>query len=345
MSNHDTSSADSGRVTQAAADWLARRDRGLSAAEQDEYLRWLRQDPGHARALAAHEATLRRMMRLGEWQPAQSDNPNPDLFAPRRRRPRGLLYTCLAAAAAVALAAGTWGWRAANPPAPAPLAKSYLRVNERQALPDGSIVELKEGSHIVVDFSAGIRRVRLMGEAHFTVAKNPARPFIVEASGVEVRAVGTAFNVRQDAAEVEVVVTEGTVRIDPPAPAADANSAGGARAGSPLVSAGHRAVIPLAAAPVAPVVSAATDGEISETLAWQGPRFKFLETPLADAIAEFNRHNRQQLALARPELGAIPIGGTFRVNNVEGFVRQLETVLSVQVVSRTPDLIVLSRAR
>lgn len=329
-------------VAGQAADWLARRDRGLSAAEQDEYLQWLRADARHAGAITQHEQTLRRMMHLADWQPAQSDEPNPDLFAPRRHASLRIYYRVLAAAAAVVLAAGTWWWQAANPPPPAAITKSYLRVNERQALPDGSVVELKDGSRIVLDFSAATRRVRLTGEAHFTVAKNAARPFVVETSGVAVCAVGTAFNVRQDTASVEVVVTEGTVRIEPPAEfvASFAQQA----SFTPLVAAGQRVVVALGE-PAAPKVVATTTAEVAETLSWQAPRFQFLETPLAEAVAEFNRHNRQQLALARPELGVIPIGGTFRVNNVEGFVRLLETTLGVQVVSRTPDQIVLARAR
>jgi len=333
--------SDSDAISAQASDWLVRRDRGLSASEQDEYLQWLRADARHTAALSQHEATLRRLMRLGEWQPLQSDDPNPDLFAPTRRKSRRFFYSALAAAA-IALAAGTWWLQAPNPAPPAAVAKSYLRVNEHQALPDGSLVELKDGSRIAVDFSAATRRVRLTGEAHFTVTKNPARPFIVETSGVAVCAVGTAFNVRQDSAAVEVVVTEGTVRIDSPAEAVSSTSSL-TQVPAPLVSAGHRVTVPLAAA--APQVSAATPDEIAELLSWQAPRLQFLETPLAEAVAEFNRHNRQQLTLARQELGAIPIGGTFRVNNVEGFVRLLETTLGVQVLSRTPDRIVLARAQ
>jgi transmembrane sensor len=90
--------------------------------------------------------------------------------------------------------------------------KSYLHVNERLALPDGSRVELKDGSEVVVQYSASERRVKLTGgEAHFTVWKDKTRPFIVNAAGVEVRAVGTAFNVRLEAKSVEVLVTEGRV--------------------------------------------------------------------------------------------------------------------------------------
>ena len=84
----------------------------------------------------------------------------------------------------------------------------------QRTLEDGTVVELNKGAVLAVEFSARVRRVRLeRGEAHFTVTKNPARPFIVSARGMDVVAVGTAFNVRLDSAVVEVLVTEGRVRV------------------------------------------------------------------------------------------------------------------------------------
>ncbi len=341
MNSKESRPQDLEAIAQQAAEWLARRDRGFSAPEQDEYLQWLRKDAIHVEVLAAHEATLRRMMRLGEWQPAQSDEPNPDLFAPPRRRARRWFYAGFGVAAAIAILSAVAWWQPAAP-VPVTVAKTYLRVNERQALPDGSLVELKDGSHITVSYTPTERRVRLSGEAHFTVAKNPARPFLVEAAGVTVRAVGTAFNVRLDAAAVEVVVTEGKVRVEPPAdvivPVAHEFP------DSPLVIAGERAVVEFAR-PDMPRVATTTPDEVAATLAWQTPRLQFFETPLAEAIAEFNRHNRQQVVLARADLGTLQIGGTFRVNNVEGFVRLLEATVSLKVISSSPERIVLSRPR
>jgi len=71
-------------VAEKAAAWLARRDRGLSPAEQDEYLQWLRADPRHTEAVTQHAAALERMMQLYEWQPGHDSEPNPDLFKPSR---------------------------------------------------------------------------------------------------------------------------------------------------------------------------------------------------------------------------------------------------------------------
>lgn len=304
-------------ILEAASAWLARRDRGLSAAEQDDYMQWLRADPRHAEALQQHAAALERMMQLYEWTPAHDTEPNPDLFAPPPARHRawwGWVSVGLAAAAAIALVF------VLTRPAPESAAvaaapRSYLRVNERLALPDGSRVELKDGTQLVVQYSETERRVKLTGgEAHFSVWKDKARPFVVDAAGVEVRAVGTAFNVRLDPRDVQVIVTEGRVQVEQPAAAVPVAPA--------YVSVGQQAVVALAQ-PVAPTISGVTNEDIARELAWQAPRLEFNETPLADAVAEFNRLNRHQIELGDPALGALRIGGTFRPDNVEAFIRML----------------------
>ncbi|MCF6196579.1 MAG: FecR domain-containing protein, partial [Emcibacter sp.] len=78
-------------------------------------------------------------------------------------------------------------------------------------LADGSTVYLNTHSKIKVDFSGDIRKIHLLqGEARFDVAKDKNRPFIVETSRGNIRAVGTSFNVYDSAEMVEVLVFEGT---------------------------------------------------------------------------------------------------------------------------------------
>lgn len=320
-------------IAEAAAIWLARRDRGLNAAEQDAYLQWLHADPRHSQAVAQHAAALGRMMQLQEWQPGHDTEPNPHLFAPSRR-PRLWLWS-LGLAAAAALAVGLFLRTPAPIPAPAVAPRNYLHVNERLALPDGSRVELKDGSHLVVQYSDAERRVKLMGgEAHFSVWKDAARPFVVEVSGIEVRAVGTAFNVRLSDQAVEVLVTEGRVKV-----------AQGSDTITPLlVSVRERAVVPLAATET-PVVAPVTNDEIVSELAWQAPRLQFHETPLIEAVAEFNRLNRHQLVIGDPDLNNLRIGGTFRPDNVEAFVRLLGTTLGVRAEAAGEDCTELRQGR
>lgn len=345
----DPSRSSEGDLARQAADWVARRDRGLSAAEQDDYLQWLSGDARRAAAIARHEETVRRLRLLQHWQPADSSEPNPDLFArPRSRWSRWALAASVGSAIAAAWLVAI-GWRA--PAETEPLAvtpvSAFLRHNERQVLTDGSLVELRDGSRIEVLFSPQERRVRLTGgEAHFTVAKNPAWPFIVEAGRVAVRAVGTAFAVRFDAAEVDVVVTEGRVRLEPSSalgPTEDAAPPALA-VETTEIPASHRVLVSLAPAAPTPAVTPVSTEQMRAALAWQAPRFQFFETPLAEAVAEFNRRNRPQIVLGDPDLAAVPIGGTFRVDNVEGFVSLLELTLGVRAEKRG-GIYVLSRVR
>lgn len=334
-------------IAEQASLWLARRDRGLTAEEQDAYLQWLAADARHAEAMSQHATALERMMALYEWQPGQSAEPNPDLFAPRRRARLPLFAWGFAAAAALALCVGLWQRHAVLSPRTSALTEnSYLRVNERHALPDGSVVELKDGSRIVTDFSPSVRRVRLTGEAHFTVSHDPSRPFVVDAEGVAIRAVGTAFNVRIANDAVEVLVTEGRVRVHPPAADGSVNrtAAENEDTAVPLIAARQRAIVSRSPAS-SPQVSDVTTAQLADALAWQAPRLQFFETPLVVAVAEFNQRNRTQIVIGDPELRSRLIGGSFRVANVEGFVRLLEVTLDLRATSRGPDEIVLTRAR
>jgi len=135
-----------------------------------------------------------------------------------------------------------------------------------------------------------------------------------------VRAVGTAFNVRMASNTVEVLVTEGAVRLGEvnrgsAGPAAPKAAAGREVLAQPLV-AGERAVVrTLADAAKAPVtVDKPAPTEIAETLAWESTRLVFDHTPLDQVVAAFNRYNVRQLALAEPSLRARTLTGVFRAD-------------------------------
>jgi len=83
-----------------------------------------------------------------------------------------------------------------------------------QELPDGSIVALNVVTRARYDINARERLVYLNeGEATFVVHKDPERPFLVRAAGYEVRAIGTAFNVRSRDHNLDVAVKEGVVQV------------------------------------------------------------------------------------------------------------------------------------
>lgn len=323
-----------GAIDDAAAAWVARRDRGLTPAQQDEFFQWLAADPRHGERLALHQRGWNELARLALWRPEHAAEPNPDLLAPPgpRRRPARVLRWAipLTLATAAAIAFGLVALRHPARPGPAVAAEPGYR---QQVLDDGTLVELNRGARLAVAFTPAERRVRLeRGEALFTVAKNPARPFVVAAAGVTVRAVGTAFNVRLGAAEVEVLVTEGRVQLDRPAAPLPAVA---------LVDAGHRLAVPFVGAP--PAVVAVTREEIDRALAWQPQMLEFASTPLAEVAVEFNRRNRVQLVISDEALRALPIGASFRSDNLDGFVRLLEASFGVKA-ERAEGAITLRRA-
>jgi transmembrane sensor len=192
---------------------------------------------------------------------------------------------------------------------------------EPQTLADGSVAEVKQGGRLEVALDATERRVRLQeGEVHLAVAKETARPFIVEAGGVIIRAVGTAFSVRLDRDQVDVLVTEGRVEVE---------SVEGALV---PVTAGERARI---VANLQPVVAAVKTEAIERELAWRNVRLEFESLPLAIVITEFNLHNTLQFAIADAAAGRVKVAGTFQADNPEAFARLLEAGFGIAVERRS----------
>ena len=331
------------QIQEAAASWLARRDRGLAAAEQDAYLEWLYRSPLHGRAIVQLERTWSALNKLEQWRPAHSAIPNPDLLQPRRSPSRFYwLATVLTAAAALGLA--FYLWLPARTGSAAPRRAAIVHPGPgRLALDDGSLVDLNTGAQVAVHFTPTERRVQLVrGEAHFTVAHNAARPFFVDTGKVSVRAVGTAFSVALATAEVSVLVTEGKVQVIDPAGALPGEPAPPVNASPTYLTVGQRAVVSLTEA-AAPAVQDVTPAEVERALAWQGLRLEFVEMPLGDVAAEFNRYNRQQLTVDDARTAAIVVGGNLRADNVEGFVRLLESGFNVRAF-RHGNSIILRQA-
>lgn len=346
-------------ISAAAARWVARRDAGLGVAGQREFEQWLAADSRHARALRHYEKTWSAFDRADDDGSAEKITRAVAARGVRRQHRR---LTAVAALALVVLGGGFFSGRMAGllnadkPGAPT----AVLRRPETRTLADGSIVELRPGAVIAVDFSGPLRRVTLQkGEAHFQVAKDKTRAFVVSAGGVETRAVGTAFSVGLGRTAVEVLVTEGRVAVShvaaPPVVAEDGAEAAAFAPVQHFVDAGRRLVLETTAAAASlPAVTEVAAPELAERLAWRSARLEFSDTPLAEAVALMNRTGgegtgRPALKLvidaASPGLSAEPVSGIFRANNAETFVRMLELSLGVQAERRSEGEIVLRKAK
>jgi len=184
------------------------------------------------------------------------------------------------------------------------------------------------------------------------VEHDSGRPFIVATEGVEVRAVGTAFNVKLEAATVDVLVTEGKVRVDDPVmgrsllpQSARQETVPFAGAVEPVLVAGQEAVVNIEHTPdrtPARVVQLGSD-EISRTLSWRIPRFDFDGVELGDAVQRINRMNRVQIMLADDSLARLRLSGTFSPDDPETFSRLVAATFSLRVEHQGGDDILLSR--
>jgi transmembrane sensor len=311
-----------------AARWAVRRDRGLSAAESIDYELWLAADPRHAAAMQRTSAAWSLLDRIPESAAA------PVLAAATRRRSFWRRTVAFGSLAAAALVVGLFIWSRPLPADPtlSATALSATTTPRLVTLSDGTVVQLNTGGAVVEKFTAATRHVTLTrGEAHFAVTKNPARPFVVQAGSLQVRAVGTAFNINLQSSAVDVIVTEGRVQLTTGTPDA------------PALTAGERATLRRAAAGPTLVVARIDAAAIAQTLAWREPLLRLGGATLAELAAEFERATGRRLVLADPALADLRFGGRFRADDIDGFTHLLATTLDLDVERAADGTIVLRK--
>ncbi len=98
-----------------------------------------------------------------------------------------------------------------------PIQNNYVAELEikTETLTDGSVITLNKKSSISTAFSKKERRVKMAGEAYFAIAHDTEKPFVIEVKTLEVKVVGTAFNIDNlsQSNKVIVVVEEGIVEV------------------------------------------------------------------------------------------------------------------------------------
>ncbi|HJR74487.1 MAG TPA: FecR domain-containing protein [Luteimonas sp.] len=347
--------AGSRQIERTAADWLARRDSGRwSQRDQAQLDTWLSQATAHRVAFLRLENAWRESDRLkalgagvpagtlperGRWaaspffgQHEGASQGDAARIAAASSQPRSRWRAYFGAAAAMALiaAGSTFAWRSYTAVERTTYATALgeLRL---VPMPDGSQTTLSSDSRIVVSLSRRERRIDLQrGEAFFDVAKDPGRPFVVDAGGRQAIAVGTRYGVRRDASSLRVVVTEGTVRLETAAaPGRHPQPTTLLPAGSVAVADGNGVL-----------VRAGSVEEAEQQLNWRSGFLAFHDTPLADAAAEFNRYNTRKILMGDAEVAAMRVGGNFRWSNTDVFVRLLEQGFPIRAEHRG-DAIVL----
>ena len=226
-------------------------------------------------------------------------------------------------------------------------------------LSDGTRITLNTNSELKVDYSQDRRRIYLLrGEAHFDVAKNPQRPFMVYAGEGMVWAVGTAFNVRYLNAgnhagnlpdslvgtlvgtSIDVTVTEGTVKIfadiEPDKNTSlDVNDAQSSPTDhEQLVHAGK-------SVQYSKVINATqtTPAQVLEQkLAWQHGALIFKGETLEQAIKEIARYTDKQLIITDPSIKNIRVGGHYKTDNIDSLLASLSETLEIKLEQKGSQL-------
>jgi transmembrane sensor len=327
-------------IYDTAAIWADRlmAETPLTAVEQAELDAWLASDVRHQEALNAClelegmlDAVRNSDRAEGLIAAAEAELANVSGAPGAARtpvRPAWAVPALVAMAAMVALAIALPVWSTltasredAGEPVMAQADETYVtaRGERREVfLADGSTITLNTGSRLTTAFSTDERRVILGdGEALFDVARNPSRPFVVEAGGHEVRAVGTSFNVYTRAdGQTLVTVVEGLVQTRP-----DRGPASAA-----LLRAGDQvALVPGEPAPAPSRV------DVVAATAWQQGLLIFADRALGEVVSEFRRYNDIEITFTDPELGRLRMSGSFDLEDSEAFLAALEATESVHL--------------
>ena len=344
------------RASEEAADWWSLlQGEDLTAEQREAFVDWLRDSQTNIAEMLRLAQVHGVLEHFQEWADISTDGSGsqadviplppprkPDSF-PRDTSNRGarlgkMRRSAVAAALAVFALATVFlfsPWRGQ--------AITTERAERREVvLEDGSLLQVDPQTHLKVRFEHSMRRIVLaQGRAVFHVAKDAARPFVVEADGTTVRAVGTAFGVEHRDRDVVVTVAEGRVAV----------SAAGSTSEKTRVSHASTAVVDapiyLTADPqvtvkrtdTAPPVHAVSS---ARELAWAEGRLVFKNDPVSTVVAEFNRYNRVQLYVTDATLAARPISGVFNATNPEAFIAFIQNATSVRIERDKARSIVIS---
>ncbi len=235
------------------------------------------------------------------------------------RRWSGVL---VAIAATVLLAAGVRQWRSSTVPAAEAL--SYVTVvgqRDSLQLPDGSTVVLAPGSRLTAaaGFGTAHRGLTLEGAAYFDVRHQDALPFTIRSGNAEIRDLGTAFSVKQEASgQVSVAVTHGVVALrDVVAATAPVE-----------LQAGDRGVLSRGAVQVARGI--VTDADV----AWTRGLLAYRDAPLHEVQDDLRRWYGIELEVTDPTLAGRTLTASFLADSSAQVLRVIALALGAELVQR-----------
>ncbi|MGZ2369904.1 FecR family protein [Ancylomarina sp. YFZ004] len=190
--------------------------------------------------------------------------------------------------------------------------KTYVceinEANKSITLDDGSVITLNSNSKLIYPrtFSENERRVELIGEAFFDIAKNPNKAFIINAKDAEVKVLGTSFNINAATNKVEVLVKTGKVQF------------------SSINKPSNKLILtPGDFASLQESILEKTITRDDNYLSWKTRQMIFRDTKLQEVAKVLNRTYQVQIHFQEEELNDLPLTTTFDHDPLEDILNYM----------------------
>ncbi len=306
-----------------ARDWLMRQAlEGESLEHSETFQRWYRASELHARAFEELARTWSDAARLQDLRHLVESQASA-VTAPPERVDASWRMRAMAASAAFVAIIGLLVWTLQRPQV------YQTRVGEVRELmlSDGTTLTLGGKTVVAIRMTETKRFAELReGEIFLAVHPDKQRPFFVSAGETSLRVVGTQFDVRRGAAQIEIGVLEGTVEVvGEQAPQAFKRVHGGQQL---LATNSGELGEPQSAGPMQPG-------------AWRKGQRVYIDAPLREIVADVNRYSQQSVELADASLGELKVSVSFRAENQQQMLNSLQLALPLTVERLQPDRIVL----
>lgn len=314
-----------------AIEWLIRlRTLELTDTDTQAFAEWLSADVEHAQAFANAEdlfETMSQAVHLNNAQPTTPAMPLPKPARSHQLKPKRWLAVPLALGLCALLLvlpkpANMWA---------AMLSDFHTDIGEQRTmqLADGSKLLLNTDTAVSVDYQNTRRHITLhQGQAQFIVASDPARPFTVSAGTLNVRALGTVFEVYLKASgDIDLAVQEHAVSTQiqahnmPPV----------------LVQQGQQLSYSNG------TLKTPTHADEQLTGAWQQRRLVFRDRPLAELVTEIERYRPGRIFLAGSNLGKLRVTGLFSLADTDALLGKITAILGLKATHLGPWCVLLHR--
>jgi len=313
--------SDAGQIEKQAIAWFTRMNGRPSAADREDFARWLAASAKHEQHYAKVEQLWTDLGPLSDTverrEAAALAGPLQKIEELRRQRSRGKLAAGAVLGLLLCLVGG-WLWLE-RPHLLQDWQADYATARgERRSLTlaDGSTVLLDADSAIAVDLGATERRIELLrGAAFFSVVPGQV-PFIVAARNGEARVLGTRFDVVAEDRETSVTLDSGSVEVS-------------------LRDGSSRLVLQ----PGESVTYAATGlgtahaVDLAEVTAWRQGRYIFTNARLADVLERIGRYRGGRILVTNGALAEQRVSGNIALHDGNSALAAVQSSVGFQVTA------------